>query len=145
MSSPRTILSRFDVLEWNPRWQESDRGQLKAFLEGQGKTLTYKPNLAHLRPRLDAVIATIPDQLDTIYRTRSNGSVKGLDANRKRLFDIRPGAIDLGMGIDRTILEFTTTHWVRGRTPHRPVEVPTTACPVHNMQLPATGVCDQCE
>ncbi|AXG14961.1 hypothetical protein [Intrasporangium calvum] len=140
----RITVHRDQALAFNPRWDESDRKQLAAFLDGDGSVLSYKDEVEHRREEIDAVVATLPGLLDHMYRTASSGDVKGVDAKGRKLFAIRPGAIDLWMGVDACILHFTTVGWwgPRARSSD-PSEVPT--CPIHHVQLPKTGVCDLCE
>lgn len=89
-------------------------------------------------------MATIPERLDHMYRTASNKEVRGLDGQGRMLFAIRPGAIDLGLDIDKTILHFTTVGWWGPRR-STPEEQDAAVCPVHFVQLPRSGVCDMCE
>ena len=140
----RIRVSRDQVLQFNSLWDASDRRQLAAFLDGDGSSLTYKDEIEPRRPEIDRVVASIPERLDHMYRTASNKEVRGLDAQGRLVFAIRPGAIDLGPDIDKTIVHFTTVGWWGPRRSAADEE-DVAVCPVHFVQLPRSGVCDMCE
>lgn len=138
----RIKLARSQVLTWNDRWDNGDRNQIAAFLDGIGDSLAYKDEVEHLRIDIDIAVSAVPTLLAYMYRTPSGGSVKGMDSQDQLLFEIRPGAIDLLMGIDLTILHFSTVGWWGPR--QRAAEVEVITCRVHHMELPQSGVCDSC-
>lgn len=140
----RFSVDRQQALAFNSRWDESDRKQLGAFLDGNGSALPYKDNIEPRRVEVDAAVAAIPERLDHMYRTATSGEIKGIDAKGKKLFAIRPGALDLWMGVDTTILHFSTVGWWGPRA-HTAETVDAPTCPVHHVELPKTGICDSCE
>jgi hypothetical protein len=131
----RITMTRAAVLRFNERWDDSDRKQLEAFLDGNGEALAYKDKVEHRRSEIDVAVAGIPKRLAYLYRTASGGEVTGRDAMDSKLFVIRPGAIDLCMGVDSTILHFTTVGWWGPRQQHQEFTVMVT-CPRPSPRAP---------
>lgn len=148
-SPSRTYLTAHEVLHANPRWTARDREVIKSFLEGSPQLLTYTPNVWD-RSAVDAIVRMVPDQLASVYRTGSSPTMIGLDARGRKIFEIRPGSIRLGRDAGREVLKLSTAPGRGARTPRRPatprsqINKDPVSCPVHHIQLPATGQCDLC-
>lgn len=65
----RYRMTREQVLQFRDTWDDGDRRQLRAFLDGDGSRLAYKDDMEPRRREIDAWVAQTPDRLHHLYRT----------------------------------------------------------------------------
>lgn len=119
-------MSPAEALEWNPNWSQMDRRVIQEHLD-----------------RLDVVRCYVPP---------SRGYVGCEDATGKRVMFLAPGYVEFksdtapeGLEESRGWPGFALTTF-RHRGSRTNFEVDDEQfCPVHGLQLPRTGRCDDCE